>query len=543
MFSFLLSLNFCVHTHVSFQATNKRKNYTEVTSSRQDYQKRYVNSAISKYGVGAKQAGFFLADRVGIFTRSELDQGKQYSEFVMSKKRMDELEDKGQSSDTYKGKVIHHPTLEFERQAGITSVFGDELELEESSCSVIENIFNRIAREHRHWTILVLSDVHDYIMKALQEDESHALKSAIVPTIAQTYHFYVHGFRGKFHQGTGYNPNVIREDTDINVEISFSHYQSNGELVYQQDLANLDINQDLIAKMMSYSCGGSSYKDGKNLVFELNFKNSKNRESVAKHGEFPVVGVLYYYPFISGEETNPLKVIDDDKEGEGNDGKTATETADLPSQRGHPMFKVFWNGRLVPLESLKYMRKLFKIPRTSQEYLHRIQGLIFLNETFAPSRNKLHFNMALDKSLEECGEITFRDPETTKILKSDAFQKWVSDCKDYDQQVNWFKPKDGNSNLFQSIEMLLPPNYGHDWKEPMPKEIPKEVKLKSNDVMKKRNKQLVRIIHFKKPMGKDRFVVGVSLNFWSSFVFGYFYFHALWGFTLSSSYRCTLLYR
>lgn len=474
-----------------------------------------MNSAISKYGVGAKQAGMFLADRIGIFTRSEElpEEDKQYSEFAMSMKRMDELEEKGQGGDTYKGKVIHHPDLEFKREAGTTRVFGDESELRERSCDVIENIFNRF-RKWPHWTILVLSDVRDDIYRALQHD-SQPLRQVIVPTAAEMYHFYVHGVGGKLEEGTGFNQAMIN-GKDLNVEICFSHYQANGERIYEQDLKKLPISQDLIAKMMSYSCGGGGYGGGKNLVFEMTFGNSKSHDLAKKHGHFPVVGVLYYYPFRGGEETNPVEdeSLSEEEKKKIKDGLTSLDDidpGDLPAQREHKIFKIFWNGRLIPLTRCN----LFNIPRAFKH--HRIQGLIFLNETFLPSRNKLTFDMELEKILKQNGEINFRDPQTCLLQKGNPEKrvvKWVSACAKFDETVQWGQKMGEDEDLFKSVELLLPPNYGQNFKKPseIPKEIPKKVQLQSNDVVRTRQGELARIMYFKKPQKGARYVVGVSTS-------------------------------
>ena len=130
-----------------------------------------------------------------------------------------------------------------------------------------------------------------------------------------------------------------------------------------------------------------------------------------------VQGIIYYYPYVNGQETLPIPYSNDEE--------------DIPLSERNPGFECFWNGRLLSNEkitSLPFMKgkKTHEIP---DHCFRRIKGMLFFDSSFEVSANKMY----LCKQTPLCQAMLNYDDRNLSI----KFKKWLKECHGkFDEEVN-----------------------------------------------------------------------------------------------------------
>uniref|UniRef100_A0A3P9KIQ5 Structural maintenance of chromosomes flexible hinge domain containing 1 n=1 Tax=Oryzias latipes TaxID=8090 RepID=A0A3P9KIQ5_ORYLA len=150
-----------------------------------------------------------------------------------------------------------------------------------------------------------------------------------------------------------------------------------------------------------------------------------------------VEGVLRYHPFLYDKETYPK---DPSASHESDDDDCDDNESEARGKRD--IFECFWNGRLVPYTTVSefdWCSRPKKSCALPAECFSRLSGVLFTNDKFAVSTNKLKF-MELELKLRNKETIftpIFKDQVTRNIEKE--FMQWLQNCHErYDKQVKFF---------------------------------------------------------------------------------------------------------
>ncbi|XP_053571840.1 structural maintenance of chromosomes flexible hinge domain-containing protein 1 [Bombina bombina] len=351
---------------------------------------RSLNSDISYFGVGGKQAVFFLGQAVRIITKP-LD-SKDVHEFVLSK---DEFEKKEKNKE-----AIYTGFIRNRKPADYTHVTEDE--------RFLHNLILEEEGKDSFTTVIItgVQPVHIQYLKNFLHLWTRQL--------AHIYHYYIHGPKGnEFYRAKGI------QGPFNNIDIAIYLFEK-GKV---PKISNLrEIKDDM---QTLYINTAADFFEFKALV----------------EGEGVVEGIIRYHPFLYEQETYPddpyfstrISVEDDDEDcliiEKGARGK-------------RPIFECFWNGRLIPyttIEEFEWCAPPKKRNLTPLECYNRISGVLFTNDKFQVSTNKLTF-LDLSLKLQDKNTIFTRivngQEQRMKIDREFAF--WVKDCHEkYDKQIRY----------------------------------------------------------------------------------------------------------
>ncbi|EDO36680.1 predicted protein [Nematostella vectensis] len=359
---------------------------------------RSLNSDISYFGVGGKQAIFFIGSATRMVTKTK--DCSDVHELCISK---DEFERKERSRESiYSGHIIN-------RRAGDVA----HIPTEE------DNVKKIIAEETKksNFTAVIITGISPEHSAYLKTHFPHWSKQ-----LAHIYHYYIHGPKG--------NENIVSKSEvpfkkiDLNVVL-----HEKGKQPKKMDLTSIKEDMQTL-----YIRSAAS-------VFEF-------RAHVDNGGV--VEGVLRYHPFLYDKETYPALEMDDKPVG-----KNLVVYSHAP--RGYrPIFECYWNGRLIPyttIDTLEWCQPAKKRTNIPQECYNRFSGVLWTNDAFQVSTNKLTF-MDLEGKLKDKSTIYNRVVlgQEQRVQISRAFHDWIREChENHDKQVKFisFQEQIKRSDLTQ----------------------------------------------------------------------------------------------
>ncbi|XP_032236995.2 structural maintenance of chromosomes flexible hinge domain-containing protein 1-like isoform X1 [Nematostella vectensis] len=344
----------------------------------------FLDGMISKFGVGATQAGFYLGDRIKVVTKRV--ECPYVTEITISKEKLHQRADEGK------------PVFEDYRcirNTGDTST----LELDEEQRCLKELVESE--KKFSQFTYVVITGIKDSHMEYMKADGGRHLTRSL----AHVYHFYLWGETGC--SGNMRLPSSSRLMVDVgdtcfrkvDIEVLF------GDGRNTRSVALRDITDDLESR---YQNNAKEW-----FPFKLTLK--------VPGLEMPqiVQGVVMYYPHESGQETNPRE-LDEDGESE-------------------PIFECFWQGRLAPLSyvhRLEFCSPPMQRTKKQRDVLpdmcyRRLKGILFFNRHTPISNNKLKILLDERKDLSSALEDATADRRLPK-----EFNAWLESChKHLDKEV------------------------------------------------------------------------------------------------------------
>ncbi|XP_031439419.1 structural maintenance of chromosomes flexible hinge domain-containing protein 1 isoform X2 [Clupea harengus] len=372
---------------------------------------RSLNSDISFFGVGGKQAVFYIGESARIITKPA--SSPDVHEFVMSKE-------------------------DFERK---------EKNKEDIYCGVIRN---RKPGDHAH----IVAEEELYLQALIAEEEGKESFTAVVITgiqsdhitylkqqfhlwtreLAHIYHYYVHGIHGNDVRQSSKN---IERESDVDIQISL--VEKSGK---QPRLVNLrDIDNDM----------QTLYINSSSASFEFRAQ---------AQGDAVVEGLIRYHPFLYDRETYPQ----DPYASPGAPDEEDDESLVLnPEGRGkRPVFECFWNGRLIPyttVSEFEWCACSKKAGAVPAECYNRMSGVLFTNDCFPVSTNKLTF-MDLELQLRDRETIFTRviNGQDQRVKIQREFTAWLKECHErYDKQIKFMGFQGVTSRLDVSTKKLQHP--------------------------------------------------------------------------------------
>ncbi|XP_053324084.1 structural maintenance of chromosomes flexible hinge domain-containing protein 1 [Spea bombifrons] len=353
---------------------------------------RSLNSDISYFGVGGKQAVFFVGQSARIITKT-LD-SQDVHEFVLSK---DDFEQKEKNKE-----FIYSGFIRNRKPADSTHVTDDE-----------RFLHNLILEEKGkdNFTAVIITGV--------QPEHIQYLKNFYhlwTRQLTHIYHYYIHGPQGNVLNVAKGN---TRPGSNIDIEI---YMFEKGKL---PRIINLrEIKDDM---QTLYINSASESFEFKALV----------------GGDGVVEGIIRYHPFLYDRETYPDDPYSSSRAGEDSDDTDDECFIIEKGGRGkRPIFECFWNGRLIPyttIEDFDWCAPPKKRGLGPLECYNRISGVLFTNDKFQVSTNKLTF-LDLSLKLQEKNTLFTRiingQEQRMKIDREFAF--WVKECHEkYDKQIKY----------------------------------------------------------------------------------------------------------
>ncbi|KAK3699756.1 hypothetical protein QZH41_015606, partial [Actinostola sp. cb2023] len=356
---------------------------------------RSLNSDISYFGVGGKQAIFFIGNATRMITKTK--DCTDVHELCISKEEFERREKNKES--------IYSGTIRNRRPGDVSHVCHDE----ESVCKLIKEEVNK-----KSFTAVVITGV--------SVQHSHYLKTQFnqwCKQLSHIYHYYLHGPKGN-------ELNASRTDhefksIDINVVLI-----EKGKQLKVKELHTVD--DDLQTQYIRTSAS--------TFDFRAHVENTGCIE-----------GMLRYHPFLYDKETYPLNE-GDAKLAEEINTATADDPMDVIEKDNHgprgyrPIFECYWNGRLIPytsIDSLEWCQLPKKRTIIPQECYNRFSGVLWTNDAFQVSTNKLTF-MDLEVKLKDKAT-TFNRVVTgqeQRVQISKAFHDWIKEChENHDKQIKF----------------------------------------------------------------------------------------------------------
>ncbi|XP_069777834.1 structural maintenance of chromosomes flexible hinge domain-containing protein 1 isoform X2 [Narcine bancroftii] len=350
---------------------------------------RSLNSDISYFGVGGKQAVFFIGQSTRMITKPADSQ--DVHELVLSK---DDFEKKEKNKEAiYSGFIRNRKPTDSMHVTNEDERFLHSLIMEE--------------KDKESFTAVVITGV--------QQAHVQYLKSYFhlwTRQLAHIYHYYIHGPKGNDMEA----PKEVGSFNNIDIQISMFEKGKVPKIVNLREI-----------------------KDDMQTLF-INTAADSFEFKAHVEGEGVVEGVIRYHPFLYDKETYPedvscpFYVSEDDEED--------CYSVDKGARGKRPIFECFWNGRLIPyttVEDFEFCAPPKKRGVVAVECFNRISGVLFTNDKFQVSTNKLTF-MDLELKLKDKNTLFTRvvNGQEQRMKIDREFAMWLKECHEkYDKQIKF----------------------------------------------------------------------------------------------------------
>ncbi|XP_030337144.1 structural maintenance of chromosomes flexible hinge domain-containing protein 1 isoform X2 [Strigops habroptila] len=353
---------------------------------------RSLNSDISYFGVGGKQAVFFVGQSARMISKPA--ESQDVHELVLSK---EDFEKKEKNKE-----AIYSGYIRNRKPSDSTHITSDD---ERFLHSLISE-----ERDRESFTAVVITGV--------QPDHMQYLKNYFhlwTRQLAHIYHYYIHGPKGN-------ETNAVTKDISPfnNIDIQISMFEK-GKV---PKIVNLrEIKDDM--QTLYINTAADSFE------FKAHFE-----------GEGIVEGIIRYHPFLYDKETYPDDPCFPSKLNDDDDDDDDCIIVEKGARGKRPIFECFWNGRLIPyttVEDFDWCTPPKKRGLAPIECYNRISGALFTNDKFQVSTNKLTF-MDLELKLKDKNTLFTRifNGQEQRMKIDREFALWLKDCHEkYDKQIKF----------------------------------------------------------------------------------------------------------
>ncbi|XP_071952834.1 structural maintenance of chromosomes flexible hinge domain-containing protein 1-like [Antedon mediterranea] len=365
-------------------------------SSNQVIMPRSLNSDISYFGVGGKQAAFFIGCSTVMISKPK--GSKDVHELTVSKEEFERRERMRES--IYSG-YIHN------RKPGDISHVPPES----------KHMQNLIKEElgQESFTNIAISGIENRHIQYLKMDFKGWCKQ-----LAHIYHYYIHGPKGNEERSLSSHQRAPSPFKNLDIDITL--YEK-GKPPKEQNLRDIDTDQQ------------TQFIRSSPESFEFRAK---------VEGTGIVEGILRYHPFLYDKETYPSSTSyrSVDNEETSLDEELEFYIQDRPARGNRPIFECFWNGRLIPytfVQDFDWCAPPKKRGPIPVECFNRLSGVLWTNDMFQVSTNKLTFS-DLEVRLRDNNTIFEKViaglPQRANIDKE--FTEWLKEChRKLDKQIKF----------------------------------------------------------------------------------------------------------
>eukprot|EP00884_Botryococcus_braunii_P005311 jgi/Botrbrau1/14781/Bobra.0284s0014.2 len=379
---------------------------------------RFLTGNLSYFGVGSKNAAFYLGRSVKMTTKER--SGPVIHELQLEASVLEQRYKAGQ--EVYTECLVSRQPCDTATVGPLEEPFKDRILQwvnEEAMLDGPEGLAS--------FTRITIGDVKPHIVKEIYDDKDG---SQLCRHLSHLYYYYLHGpssmaptgeSQGRQDEEKSHIPSILLE------------CWSGGKLCWKRLLNDIDDDME------------SLYLKAKKSEFEF---------TLDVPGKGLVGGVLWYFPCENGCETTPLTsgsglsapVAGQQGEGimtqwEGMTQQTScTQKAITVDDEGLelptpvlgfvPMFEAFWQGRLIPgarietlpfVEAVRTKRSAAVRDALPDEVFCRIRGALFFGPEFLVTRNKLSFRDNLNELLQHA-----TSAERSSLER--RFKDWLSRC-------------------------------------------------------------------------------------------------------------------
>uniref|UniRef100_A0A670YMS1 Structural maintenance of chromosomes flexible hinge domain containing 1 n=1 Tax=Pseudonaja textilis TaxID=8673 RepID=A0A670YMS1_PSETE len=347
---------------------------------------RSLNSDISYFGVGGKQAVFFIGQSVRMISKPAGFQ--DIHELVLSKEDFEEKEKN--------------------KEPVFTSHIRNRKPYDSSHIvNVDERFLHTLIKEEEgrdSFTAVVITGIRPDHVKYLKDNFHHWIRE-----LKKIYHYYIHGPKGNM---TDLPKNEEQVFNNIIIEVSLFEKGKRPRIVNLREI-----------------------KDMQTLYINTAAESFEFKASVEGNGI--VEGIIRYHPFLCDKETYPTFSNEDEDEEE--------ECCRIEKRaRGeNAIFECFWNGRLIPyttvadFEWCALPKKRGSVPI---ECYNRISGVLFTDGSFEVTTNKLSF-INLESKLKDKNTVFTQVINGKEYRMNDKqFASWLKNCHEkYDKEIKFFE--------------------------------------------------------------------------------------------------------
>ncbi|XP_054478573.1 structural maintenance of chromosomes flexible hinge domain-containing protein 1 [Anoplopoma fimbria] len=357
--------------------------------------RRSLNSDISYFGVGGKQAVFYIGDSTRMITKPV--GSPDVHELLLSKEEFERREK--EKKDIYSASIKN-------RKPGDSS----HVRKEDGRC-----LRSLIAEESgkESFTAVVITGVLPEHIAFLKQDFGLWTRQ-----LAHIYHYYIHGVNGKEMLSCSSNSDHLPK-----IEIQITLREKPPRIPRALNLREVD--NDMQTLYINTSVDTFEFK-------------------AVTEDDGTVEGVIRYHPFLYDSETYPE---DPDALQASVDDDDDIESGARHQARGKkPIFDCFWNGRLIPYTKVHEFDWCSPNRGTKElaECYSRLSGALFSDDKFQVTTNKLTF-MDLELKLKQKGTFFTRIVNSQKQrgnIQRD-FTAWLKNCHEkWDKQIKFFGYKE-----------------------------------------------------------------------------------------------------
>ncbi|XP_031148736.1 structural maintenance of chromosomes flexible hinge domain-containing protein 1 isoform X2 [Sander lucioperca] len=336
--------NWAVYRLSKFSRENSTFGSKQEGYVRPDSVPRSLNSDISYFGVGGKQAAFYIGDSTRMITKPV--GSPDVHELVLSKEDFERKEKN--KEDIYSGTIKNRKV-------------GDSSHVNKDDEHFLHSLIAEESGKESFTAVIIMGVLPEHI-KFLKDDFAVWTRQ-----LAHTYHYYIHGADGK---------NMSSSST------------------YSDHLPNIDIQITLREKPPRCP-RAMNLREVENDMQTLYINAAADTfefKAYAEQNTGTVEGIIRYHPFLYDKETYPedpdaaQASLDDDNDD--NESRVLHQ-----ARRKRPIFNCFWNGRLIPYTTVSEFDwcSQSKGAKELAECYSRVSGVLFTDDRFMVSTNKLTF--------------------------------------------------------------------------------------------------------------------------------------------------------
>uniref|UniRef100_A0A3B4TXY3 Structural maintenance of chromosomes flexible hinge domain containing 1 n=1 Tax=Seriola dumerili TaxID=41447 RepID=A0A3B4TXY3_SERDU len=344
---------------------------------------RSLNSDISYFGVGGKQAVFFIGDSTRMISKPV--GSPDVHELILSKEEFERKEKN--KEDVYSGTIRNRKP-------------GDSSHVHENDQRFLHELISEEPGK-QSFTAVVITGIKSEHITFLKEDFAKWTRE-----LAHIYHYYIHGVNGN-----DMSRNSTNSDHLPKIDIQVTLREKSNRCPRVMNLREVDDDMQTL------------YINATADTFEFKATTGQDRGTVE--------GLIRYHPFLYDRETfppDPYAVQD--------------ESGVQHQARGkRPIFECFWNGRLIPYGKIDEFQWCTQKGANDvpDECFSRFSGVLFTDDRFQVTTNKLTF---MDLEMKVKG----KDTIFTRVINGQAqrstiekdFRKWLQNChKKWDKQVKF----------------------------------------------------------------------------------------------------------
>ncbi|XP_073343954.1 structural maintenance of chromosomes flexible hinge domain-containing protein 1 [Pagrus major] len=347
---------------------------------------RSLNSDISYFGVGGKQAIFYVGHSVRMISKPA--GSPNVHELILSEEEFKRKE--RNKEEVYNGIITN-------RMPGNSShVKNDD-----------ERFLHALIAEEsgkESFTAVVITEIRPDHITFLKKDFKVWTRQ-----LAHIYHYYIHGVNGNDMSSSSTNSDDLPK---IEIQITLRE-----KLPRCPRVINIrEVEDDMQTLYINTAADTFEFK--------------------AEQDGGTVEGTIRYHPFLYYKETYPK----DPSAVQGFDDDDNESGALSRARERRPIFECFWNGRLIPNTKVSEFswctwNKDSKLP---EECYSRLSGVLFTDDRFQVSNNKLTF-MDLEQRLKQ------KETMFTRVVNGQKqrgiekeFKQWLQSCHDkWDKQIQF----------------------------------------------------------------------------------------------------------